>query len=335
MADDSSWKLRAPLAARRMADAATIFLASLSEAQRSVACFPFAGDERFQWHYTPGPRKGLRLKDMRPEQQAAAMQLFDAGLSLRGARQARQIVALEVILREHERITGELSGEDRDPELYFFSIFGELDGPAPWAWRANGHHLALHFTVVAGDVISPTPLFFGANPAEVHHGAAIGQRTLAEEEDLARAFLSSLEPAQMAIAVVDPASPGDILSRNYRVADPAAIPQGIGFILLSGEQRDRLVALVRHYTGRVADELNGKAWQRIEAAGLDAIAFAWAGGTARGAPHYYAVKAPTFLIEYDNSQNGANHIHSVWRDLTNDWDLDVLAHHYAAEHDVG
>ena len=334
MSADWRWKRRAPVVAQRMAEAATTLLAALSPTERAAACFPFAGDERYHWHYTPGPRNGLRLKDMVPAQRAAATALFDAALSLRGAHQARQIIAHEIILREAERLTGESIGADRDPELYYFSVFGDPAGAEPWAWRANGHHLALHFTVVDGDVVAPTPLFFGANPAEVRHGAAVGQRILAEEEDLARALLASLEPAHKAVAVVGPASPGDILTRNERIADPGAIPRGIRFALLGGEQRAQMVTLIRHYCGRAAHDLSDNAWARIEAAGLDALTFAWAGGEARGEAHYYAITGPTFLIEYDNSQNDANHVHTVWRDLTNDWDLDVLAHHYAVEHEA-
>jgi hypothetical protein len=315
-----------------MANAATALLAALSPGQRAVTCFPFAGDERYRWQYTPGPRSGLRLKEMTRPQRHLAMGLFDAALSLRGAGQARQIIALEAILRETERITGQFSGEDRDPDLYYFSIFGEPGGSEPWAWRANGHHLALHFTVAAGGVISPTPNFFGANPAEVRHGAAAGQRILAEEEDRARALLASLEPDQRAAAVVGGAAPGDIRTRNYRIADHTAIPRGLRYSMLSGAQRAQLLALVRCYTGRVADDLSGNAWRRVEAAGLDGITFAWQGSAQRGEAHYYAITGPTLLIEYDNSQNDANHIHSVWRDLTNDWDLDVLARHYAERH---
>src|SRR5438128_861452 len=100
MTVDTSWMLPTPVAAQRMRDAATAFVDRLSSAQRAVACFPFAGHERLLWHYTPGPRAGLLLKDMRPEQQAAALELFDAGLSLRGARTAREIIALETILAE-------------------------------------------------------------------------------------------------------------------------------------------------------------------------------------------------------------------------------------------
>jgi len=334
MATDTVRTQRTPLTAQRMAEAATTWLESLGSDQRARANFPFQGDERYQWAYTPGPRNGLQLKAMTAAQRSAALRLFDAGLSVRGSATAQQIIALEAILRETERIEEIVSGEDRDPELYYFTVFGTPGGSAPWGWRASGHHLALNFAVVGGELVSPTPLFFGANPAEVHHGPARGLRTLAAEEDLARALLGSLDVEQKTLAVVDPVAPADILTKNYRMADPTAIPHGIAYATLSGEQRGHLVSLVRHSIERAADELSAHAWARIERAGLDELTFAWAGSEERGQAHYYAVKGATFLIEYDNTQNYANHIHTVWRDFTHDWDEDILAEHYAHAHGV-
>jgi hypothetical protein len=196
----------------------------------------------------------------------------------------------------------------------------------------GGHHIGISMTVVDGDVVAPTPLFFGANPATVRHGPATGQRTLAEEEDLARTLLGSLDASQQQIAIVAPVAPADILTENFRRVDPELPPAGIRYADLTGEQRGHLVALIRHYVTRAADEVSDGAWTRIERAGLDGAGFAWAGPAARGAGHYYAVKGASFLIEYDNTQNDANHIHSVWRDFTGDWGEDVLAAHYVAAH---
>jgi hypothetical protein len=334
MTTDLLLSQRAPLTARRMAEAATAFLDSLGSGQRARASFAFSGDERYQWSYTPGPRNGLALQAMTIAQRRAALRLFDAGLSARGAASAQQIIALESILRETERIEQILSGEDRDPELYYFSVFGTPGRSAPWGWRASGHHLALNFAVVGDALVSPTPLFFGANPAEVHHGPARGLRILAAEEELARALLGSLEAGQTRLAIVDPVAPADILTKNYRMADRMAVPHGIAYARLAGEQRGHLVSLVRHYIERAAGEVSAHAWARIERAGLDELTFAWAGSQERGQAHYYAVKGPTFLIEYDNTQNNANHIHSVGRDFAHDWDEDVLANHYSHVHEA-
>ena len=332
MTSDTLLTPRAPRTAQRMAQAAIALLESLSSDQRARASFPFTGDERYQWAYTPGPRNGLMLKEMTATQRRAALRLFDAGLSARGAATAQQIIVHETILRETERIEQRPSVDDRDPELYYFSVFGVPGGVAPWGWRVGGHHLALNFAVVGGELVSPTPLFFGANPAEVHHGVERGLRLLAAEEELARVLLGSLDVEQKTVAVVDPLAPADILTKNYRMVDPTAIPRGIAYATLSGEQRGHLVNLIRHYIERTADELSAIVWARIERAGLDELTFAWAGSEQRGQGHYYAVKGSTFLIEYDNTQNHANHIHSVWRDLTHDWAGDVLANHYAHAH---
>lgn len=330
--DDLLSVLRAPATVRAMAEAAGRFLDALSDAQRARATFPFPGDERYFWHYTPVERNGLILAEMTAPQRELAFALLASGLSARGAATARQIVDLEPILREIELREGRPMVWARDPERYWFSVFGTPGSREPWAWRVGGHHIGVCFSIIDGEYVAPTPLFFGANPATVPDGPLAGLRTLAEEEDLARAVLGSLDARQKTVAIVAPIAPDDILTANYRSVDPAGIPAGIGWADLTGEQRERLVALVRHYVTRAAGEVSAGAWQRIERAGFDGVGFAWAGPEAKGAGHYYAVKGPVFLIEYDNTQNDANHIHAVWRDFTNDWGEDLLAAHYASAH---
>jgi hypothetical protein len=332
MAVQMSEACHAPATARAMAEAATRFVASLTPIQRGVATFPFEGDERYIWAYTPVQRNGLLLKHMTATQRDLALALFDTGLSARGADTARKIIDLEPILREAEYMEGFRTRWDRDPELYYFSVFGQPGGGKPWAWRAGGHHIGLHFTVVGNEWVSPNPLFFGANPAQVRHGPSKGFRALAAEEDLARALLASLGGAERDKAVVDPVAPADILTRNYRTADRGVTPVGLAYADMNGEQRSRLVALVRHYVERTNEEIAGREWARVEGAGLEPITFAWAGPDQPGQGHYYAVRGPEFLIEYDNTQNGANHIHSVFRDYANDWAEDLLASHYTNGH---
>jgi hypothetical protein len=324
-----------------MAEAVTWFLASLDDLRREAVSFPFEGDERYQWNYRPDGfewsgrtlwHEGLRLINMTGAQQQAALGLLEAGLSTLGAMRANQIMALDRDLRETERITRFVPHVVRDPELYSFAIFGQPGGAAPWAWRAGGHHIGLHFTVIDRDRVAPTPLFFGANPAEVRHGPNVGQRTLPEEEDLARELLRGLDPDRKRVAIVAPDAPRDILTDAYRVVNPDAPPRGLAYGAMSGEQRERLVRLIRHYVDRAAEEIATGEWRKIEQAGLNEITFAWAGPEARDRGHYYAIRGPTILIEYDNTQDGANHIHSVWRDLTNDWGEDLLAAHYAEAH---
>lgn len=318
----------APVTARRMRAAALRFVESLSDAQVRAATFPLAGDERYQWHYTPVQRNGLRLKDMNQAQRDLALELMGSGLSLRGLNQAREIIAHETILNEWERVQNEMTQWLRDPELYFFSVFGDPAGKDPWGWRAGGHHIGIHFTIVEQELVSPLPLFLGANPAEVRHGPEKGKRILAEEEDLARSLLGSLDTAQKKVAIVDPVAPADILTKNYRSVDRSMPLHGLPYRDMLTKQRDRLITLIRHYVARTAEDVERNEWQRIEHSGLDAVTFAWAGPEERGRGHYYSVVGPLFMIEYDNTQNDGNHIHSVWRDFTNDWGEDLLARHY-------
>jgi hypothetical protein len=324
-----------------MAVAASRFLDSLNEEQRAAACFPFEDDERFAWNYRPDGNvwqgkvilhRGLRLINMTWTQQALALGLLEVALSARGALQVRQIIAHEAILRETERIIQRVTPSVRDPELYAFSIFGEPGDPSAWGWRVGGHHVGLHFAVVDGDRMAPTPLFFGANPAQVRNGLLTGFKILPAEEDLARLLLRSLRPEQRRIAIVRSTAPDDILTDAHRTADRSLLPAGVRWGELSGEQRDHLAALIRHYLDRVVDEITEQAWRRIEQAGLDGLSFAWAGGEDPGQGHYYTVTGPTFMIEYDNTQNQANHVHTVWRDFTGDWGEDLLARHYAEAH---
>ncbi len=267
--DDLLSVLRAPHTIRAMSDAAQRFLAGLTDEQRAVATFPFPGDERYFWHYTPVARNGLMLADMSTEQRELAFALLASGLSARADRTAHQIIDLEPTLGAIEVLERRPLVWSRDPERYWWSVFGTPGSREPWAWRVGGHHIGVSFTIIDGSYVAPTPFFFGVNPAEVPYGPDAGLRTLPEEEDLARLLLSSLDGEQKATAIVDPIAPADILTVNYRTADPAVPPFGIAWGALGGEQRERLVGLVRHYVGRVADEVGAGAWSRIERAGFD------------------------------------------------------------------
>jgi hypothetical protein len=315
----------------RIGDAVLRWLDTLDPGQRTEAVRAFESPERFVWDYLPGPRRGLAIADMTGPQRAAAMAILDASLSGRGAAEVRAIFALELVLRELERATGR-DAQRRDPDRYWFAVFGEPGETAPWSWRIGGHHLALHVTIAGRRVIGSAPSFLGANPATVPHGPLAGSRELDGEEALARDVLASLSAAQRAVAVVDPIAPPDILSGTGRRADLREVPAGIAYEGLEREQRDALERLIRHYLDRASPEIAEAEWERIRAADLGTITFAWAGSAEPGDGHYYAIRGPRLLIEYDNTQNGANHIHAVWRDLTNDWGEDLLAAHYRARH---
>ena len=318
-------------AADELARSVRAWLGGLDASQRDRATFPFESPERVVWDYRPGERGGLALADMRFDQRSAAMTAVRAALSERGTDEVASVMALETVLGQLERQAGG-SGHSRDPERYWWAVFGDPTAGGPWSWRVGGHHVAIHLTVADGRVVGSTPSFLGSNPAVVPIGPTAGERALTGEETLARGFVLGLLPEQRAIAIVDPVAPPDILSGTGERADVSTIRAGLRHDDLAPAQQDALEGLIRHYVGRAADDVAAAEWDRIRDAGLAAITFAWAGSLEPGHGHYYAVRGPGFLLEYDNTQDGANHIHSVWRDLSNDWGDDALAVHYRAGH---
>jgi hypothetical protein len=313
-----------------MQEAADAFLGSLSAAQRSRALFAFEDGERLNWHFVPRVRRGLPLKDMSAQQRELARGILQAGLSKRGYLTASTIIDLENVLRE----MGE-SPAFRDPELYFFSIFGTPSRTAPWGFRAEGHHLSLNFTLVRDTLIATAPAFFGANPAEVRRGARRGLRALADEEDIGRELILSLDERQRARALISAAAPRDIVTGNAARVEPLS-PIGVRVSELRPEQAAIFVRLLDVYLGRMAEPLAARRRAALERTDFAEVAFAWAGSMRRGEPHYYRIQGPSFLVEYDNTQNGANHIHSVWRDFDGDFGRDLLREHYrSASHSHG
>jgi hypothetical protein len=319
-------------AAQEITAAVSVWLDGLHAGQRSRATFPFDSQERFAWQYTPGPRAGLAIRDMDPLQRAAAASIVRASLSPRGAAEVEAVIAIETVLGELEQASDRPGWRRRDPELYWFAVFGAPDDRAPWSWRIGGHHVAIHLTLAGGRVIGSAPSFLGANPAVVPLGPSAGSRALTGEEEIARALLAGLTERQRRSAIVDDTAPADILSGNGPRAVMASVPIGIRYSELDRSGRDMLERLVRHYLGRARSAIEVAEWDRIRATGLDGVTFAWAGPVVAGHGHYYAVRGPGFLLEYDNTQNGANHIHAVRRDLANDWGEDLLATHYSSAH---
>ncbi len=322
----------APESIKLMTKAASAFVASLDDSNRDSALFPFEGDERYFWAYTPVERNGLLLSDMTAHQQQAALEMMETGYSTSGYAMARQIIALETILGEWESMNNAASNWARLEERYWFSVFGEPGSEAPWGWRVGGHHIGIVATIVGNREVSIHPLFFGSNPAEVLHGEQKGMRTLAEEEDWARKLIREMTDDQQRVAIVDPIAPADILTTNYRITDQSMTPVGISISDLSDDQRKALIKLIRHYVYRANNEVADNYWRQLNAEGWDSLHFAWAGPLERWQGHYYNIRHDRFVIEYDNTQNGANHIHSVLRDYTHDFGEDLLAAHYHAAH---
>jgi hypothetical protein len=327
--------------ARAMADAATRFVASLTPDQRQQAAFPFEAADRLNWHFVPTemhPRQGLTIGAMNDAQRKLAHDLLRTGLSQRGYLTATAIMDLETVLGVIEAAARQNAAPPpagggrggtvlvRDPVRYFFSVFGTPSARGAWGWRVEGHHISLHFTIVNGSMVASSPAFLGSNPAEVPDGPKKGLRILAAQEDSARALLTALDEKQRAQAVINPAAPNDIATMNRTDISPLT-PAGIGAAALTPAQRDLLMKVIDSYVTVMADDVASDRMARLRQAGTEKISFAWAGDAERGKRHYYRLQGPTFLIEYDNTQNNANHIHSVWRDFSGDFGRDLLREH--------
>ena len=329
--------------AQRMVDAAGAWLADLDGQQRVLAAWPWpSDDERHRWHYTPTDHGGLPLGLMRPRQQSKALQLVATGLSSAGYGTVCTIMALENVL---DAVEGWPPGGDRerrrDPGLYYLRVFGEPGGTGPWSWRFGGHHVSVHHLIVDGAVVASTPCFLGANPASSPLLGPHPLRPLAGVEDLARDLVRSFDEEQAASAVLSGVAPADIVSGNRpRVGSLigtggtalTAAPKGLPAQELTPAQQDVLRALLGAYLGRIPQELAEREAAKVAGERLGTVHFAWAGAIAPGQPHYYRLQGPRLLVEYDNTQNDANHVHSVWRDPEGDFGFDVLAHHRATHH---
>jgi Protein of unknown function (DUF3500) len=319
--------------ASAMAGAANTWLASLTADQKQRATFAFDSDERLRWHFVPNeqfPRKGVQFKEMSESQRGLARDLIKTGLSARGYATATSIMELEKVL---QAIEGPSRRFPRDPEAYQLAVFGTPGDAHAWGWRFEGHHVSVRFDIVNGSLASSTPSFFGANPAEVRvdvpNAAPRGTRVLGAEEDAARALLDSLDASQKTTAIVQTEAPNEMLTSNALQADPQS-PLGLKASAMTKAQRDKLMALIDVYTAFMVPDVAAERMERLKKAGMDNIAFAWAGETERGKKHYYRIQGPTFLVEYDNVQNDGNHIHSVWRDFNGDFGRDLLREHLKA-----
>jgi len=317
-------------AAAAMTDAATKLLAGLTPEQREKTAFPLDTEERVRWNFIPTnmfPRKGLPIKEMTQPQRTLAHGLLRAGLGQKGYGTATAIMELETILHEIENSGGRKGANVRDPELYFFTVFGTPSAKTPWGWRVEGHHVSLHFSVANNAAVASTPSFFGTNPAEVREeGPKKGLRVLGSMEDAARALLETLDEDQKKTALIADVAPTEILTKTAVTFDPLA-PAGIAAAALKPAQRDLLSKIIESYTAQMADDIGAERLAKIKQAGLEKVTFAWAGPLERGRQHYYRIQGPSFLIEYDNSQNQGNHVHSVWRDFNGDFGRDLLREH--------
>lgn len=307
--------------------AAQRFLKSLTIEQKEKVQFSFDDEERYKWNYVPIERKGIPLNTLNADQHAAAMSLMQSALSNKGFEKSRAIMQLETVLKEIEN-----RGPDdhyRDTGKYYFSVYGHPADANVWGWRLDGHHVSFNFSSDAKGLVSGTPGFLGANPAVVPSGKEKGKEILKDETSYGFALLHALSSDQKQKAIFSTKAPSDIVTHTDRKAMIKEV-QGIAYSELNSGQQKQMLQLLQLYLGRYKEPFAKKMMVDIEKAGLNNLRFAWAGAEQPGIgnPHYYRLQGPTLIIEYDNTQNNANHIHTVIRDLVNDFGGDQLLEHY-------
>jgi len=305
-------------------DTAIRFINSLNSEQKERAFKAFDYGYKENWHYLPGTswfRTGLRLDALEDTQKAMVYELLSASLSESGYDKTKRIIDLENVLFE---IEGE--NDIRNPDYYFIEFFGNPKSDSLWAWTFQGHHLAFHFSVVNGKT-SIAPRFMGANPAMIPEGPRKGERTLHREEDLGFELINALTPEQRKKAIFSERAFHDVVTLNSIEVGPLT-PVGIRFNALNLAQQSVLMQLINEYISVMPAELAEKRIENLKQEELDDILFGWAGATEPGTGHYYRVQGTSFLIEFDNTQGNANHIHSVWRDFEGDFGRDLIREHY-------
>jgi hypothetical protein len=307
--------------------AANAFLASLPADLRAKSTFPIDSPERLAWHFVPKDRIGASLLELDGTQSELIGPLLATALSPEGLLEARGVMKHENILRRIETASGAPLASRRDPGKYHTAVFGSPTASTPWAWRFEGHHLSVNVTQLPGAPPIVAPLFIGANPAKVPSGAEAGFRLLAAEEDLGRELITMLSADKRKTALIKETAFADILTGNDPKVKPLAL-EGLAVTDMNAAERAQLRRLLELYVGRMTAATAQDALARIDHAGFEKVRFAWAGGLEVGAPHYYRIHGPSVLIEYDNTQNDANHIHTVYRDLERDLGGDALRAHY-------
>jgi hypothetical protein len=309
------------------ANAASAFLKSLPADLRVTAIFPLDAPERLVWNFVPMERVGVSLLKLDDTQSELLGPLLATALSPEGLLAARGVMKHENILRRVETEAGVANASRRDPGLYYTVIFGKPAAGAPWTWRFEGHHLSINVSELPGEAPIVAPMFVGANPARVLAGPNAGFRLLAAEEDLGRELVTLLPAERRRTATIRETAFSEILTGNDPKVQKLEL-EGLAAADMSAEEKAQLRRLIELYLGRMTEASARNARLRLDRAGFEKVRFAWAGGIEPGQPHYYRVHGPTLLIEYDDTQNNANHIHTVYRDLENDFGGDALRAHY-------
>ena len=312
---------------KAMLQAAQKFREKLTKEQLAKASFGFEDAERLNWHYIPRERKGLPLRELEGDALKLAHGLISSGLSKSGYDQTVSIMSLEEVLyllETEPKARGERR-ERRDPGKYYLSIFGTPSDTGKWGWRLEGHHISLNYTLDKGDVVGTTPEFFGTNPALIEAGPGRSIRVLGPEEDMARQILKLCTPEQAKIVHIDTKAPDDLrIGANAQApsAQPeTSAPVGLPVSQMNNDQKKLLADLLTEYLANMPADVSARRRAALMQAGFDNIHFAWWGETERNQRHYYRIQGPSFLIEYNNTQSSANHVHSYWRDFAGDFGI--------------
>ena len=301
-------------AAARIVTAAQAFVATLDDAGRAKVQFPFDDPQRSKWSNLPVGifvRGGVRMGDLTEPQRKAAMTLLATAFSQEGYRKVMDIVQGDAMLPQPNRSGpgGVRFGRDE----YFLAFMGAPSVTTPWILQFGGHHLAINLTVV-GRRATLAPSHTGAQPATYTiEGRTV--RPLGDESDLAFKLLTSLDEAQQKRAILGFTLADLVLGpgQDGRTIQPEGLPASA----MSAAQQALLLDIVREWAGIASDGLAAPRMEEIRA-NLAQTWFAWSGPTTAGSAAYFRIQGPTLAIEFA-PQRSVDHIHTIYRDPTNDY----------------
>ena len=321
-------------AVTEMTAAASRFVDALSADNKAKAVYEFTGKERKNWNFLPdkyikpdGKRYGLPISQMTEMERIFAHALLSSALSQKGYLKASSVMALEQVLFDMTK------SKIRDPKLYYVSIYGNPAKDETWGWRFEGHHLSINVTLIKKQYLSVTPTFFATNPGIVKEGNLKGLQVLKGEEELARELAKSLSAEQFKKCLIMEKAPKDIFSGfkpkiTREFFDPK---KGIPYSELTAGQKAMLLELCNLYIEKFRPELID-VLENTPVTETDSMVFAWGGSLEPEQGHYYRIVTKNHMIEYDNVQNGARHVHCVWRNFDGDFGENLLLKHHKEKH---
>ncbi len=298
---------------------ANTFINSLDSVQKSKTVFPFDTMSRYDWHYVPAssvPRQGIAIRELDSIQKQNVYNLLKTYLSSNGYTRTQDIMNTEYLLKELEP-----NSKGRIPENYFVAFYGNPGKDKTWGWKFGGHHLALNYELAFA------PFFFGVYPAVRTTNKDKEKNIFKDEEGLGFKLVNSLTQEQKLKAIFKLVPFVDVVTKNSHKVVPF---DTVGIIAkdLTLEQKHFLNQLIVTYLSNMPTKIAKLRMKRIISEDFNQISFGWAGSTKVGEPHYYRIQGKTFLIELDNTQHNANHVHTVWRDFNGDYGIDLLKEHY-------